>query len=94
MNYKDYLYVFMLIGFCTPAETGMLERAAKVMEVNCRKGGAGDSYSLNSTATLITTDASASVRTVFYGAVFKDGKLDLSGKPDRYTFSCRSYAGY
>lgn len=94
MNYKDYLYVFMLIGFCTPAESDMLSRAAKVMEVNCRKGGAGDSYTLNSAATLISTEASASVRTLFYGAAFKDGKVDFSGKPDRYIFSCSSYAGY
>ena len=94
MNYKEYLYVFMLIGFCTGAEPEMLARASKVMEVNCRKAGAGDSYTLNSAATLIVTDASCSVRTVFYGAAFKDGKLDFSGKPDRYKFSCRSYAGY
>lgn len=95
MSYKDYLFVFTLIGFIAPSESSMLSRMAHVMEVNCdqKEGGSG-SYTLNKAVTLLGAKTSGSVKTLFFGAVFNDGQLDMSGKPDRYTFTHSSYMGY
>lgn len=95
MTYKDYIYIFTLIGAMANS-SNMLERAALVMQYNCNQNGAkndGDDYNLNKAATLFYCKSSASVSTVFYGAVFRDGVLDLSGKK-RYEFSLASYMGY
>ena len=93
MSYKDYLYIFTLIGLCAN-DSNMLQRAAQIMTVNCRKKLGDDDYSLNEAVTFIGAKTKGSVKTVFYGAVFSDGKLDFSGKPDRYSFTRTAYMGY
>ncbi|MGN1119404.1 MAG: DUF5702 domain-containing protein, partial [Oscillospiraceae bacterium] len=103
MTYKDYLYIFTLIGSFDNKNTAMFERAAKLMQANCERRGAAtnytdgnlnkDIYSLNKSYTLIQATSGASTSTVFYGAVFKDGELDLSGRKD-YEFTYMSYMGY
>lgn len=93
MSYKDYLYIFTLIGLCAN-DSNMLQRAAQIMTVNCQKKLGDDDYSLNEAVTFIGAKTKGSVKTVFYGAVFSDGKLDFSGKPDRYSFTRTAYMGY
>lgn len=92
MDYKEYLYLFTIIGLACN-ESNMLQRAAVLMEVNCKKNGAPDNYDINRAYTLIEGRGYCSVPTVFYGAVLKDGKWEFSGS-NKYEFSCRSYAAY
>ena len=103
MTYKDYLYIFTLLGSFDNKNTAMFERAAKLMQANCERRKAPtnytdanlgkDIYSLNAAYTLIQATSGASTSTVFYGSVFKDGELDVSGRKD-YEFTYMSYMGY
>lgn len=97
MTYKDYMYVFTLIGFVANRDA-MLERAALLMQANCKVRGAeansGDTYTLNEARTFFSATAAASTSTVFYGAVFKDGKLDMSAARKKYEFTYCTYMGY
>ena len=92
MDYKEYLYLFTVIGLACN-ESNMLQRAAVLMEANCKKNGAPDDYDINKAYTLIEGKGYCSVPTVFYGAVFKDGKWEFSGS-NKYEFSYRSFAAY
>ncbi len=92
-TYKDYLYVFTLIGAMANS-SNMMMRTAQMMAANCRNNGAASDYTLNNATTLLRADVQGKVGTLFYGAVFtEDGQLDLSGRTD-YEFKYSSYMGY
>ena len=93
MTYKDYMYVFLAIGFMTPAENNMLNRTAKLISANCSQMGGGDDYTLNKAVTLIGAEVKGSVRTTFYGAMYEDGEFKPS-LSNKYTFTTKSYMGY
>ncbi len=92
-TYKDYLYVFTLIGSMAN-NANMLQRTAQMMAANCRNNGEDSDYDLNGAKTVLRADVQAKVGTVFYGGRFtEDKRLDLSGKRD-FEFSYSSYMGY
>ncbi len=94
MTYQDYMYVFVVIGYLGNRDA-MLQRAAKLMQANCiARGGASDDYTLNTARTFFEIKTAASTSTVFYGAVFKDGELDMSGARKKYEFTHMAYMGY
>lgn len=95
MTYKDYLYIFTLIGsLVDSARDQMLQRAALLMQANCKQAGADDDYTLNEAHTFFEVTSGASTSTVFFGAVYKDGKLDMSGARKKYEFTQTVYMGY
>ena len=92
-TYKDYLYVFTLIGSMAN-NNNMMMRTAQMMAANCRNNGESSDYTLNTATTLLRADVQAKVGTVFYGATFDDEKrLDFTGRRD-YEFTYSSYMGY
>ena len=93
MTYKDYMYVFLAIGFMTPAENNMLNRTAKLISANCAQMGGGSDYTLNKAVTLIGAEVNGSVRTTFFGALYEDGKFSPSLN-NKYIFSTKTYMGY
>lgn len=93
MTYQDYMYVFTLIAVFANRDN-ILERAALLMQANCRVRGASDDYDLNKARTFFAIEVGASTSTVFYGAVFKNRKLDMSGARKKYEFTYKSYMGY
>lgn len=93
MSYQDYLTIFMIISVTT-GDTNQLERAAQLMTVNVRKVSGDMKYDLNNTYTLFKAESTASVRTVFYGAIFEDGKLKMPDNSGKYSFRYVSYLGY
>jgi len=94
MTYQDYLYIFVLIGYVANRDA-MLQRAALLMQANCvARGGEKSGYTLNTARTFFQITSGASTSTVFYGAIFKDGELDMSGARKKYEFTQMAYMGY
>lgn len=93
MSYQDYLTIFTLVSVISGANN-QLERAAKLMTGNIRKVSGKSDYDLNKACTVLKAESSASVKTVFFGAVFEDGKFNFSTNPGKYCFTYDSYLGY
>lgn len=93
MSYQDYLTLFMIISVAT-GDTPQLERAAQLMTVNIRMTTGNKNYDLNNACTIFKAESTASVRTVFYGAVFENGKLKMPDTSGKYSFKYISYLGY
>lgn len=93
MSYQDYLTIFMMISVAT-GDVNQLERMSQLITANVRKVSKNTDYDLNKAHTLFKAESAASVRTVFFGAVYEDGKFDLSNNPGKYSFRYSSYLGY
>lgn len=93
MDYKDYLYLFSLIGTHTN-EAGMLERAAKLMQLNIRAEKDMESYNINAACTVIRAETRATVNTVFLGTLIVDRQIDTNSRLGVVRFRHTAYAGY
>lgn len=93
MSYQDYLTIFMLISVTT-GDANQLERMSQLITGNIRKVIGSDDYDLNKAYTLFKAEGAATVRTIFFGAVYEDGKLNLSNNPGKYSFTHSAYLGY
>lgn len=93
MSYKDYMYVLTLIAVFANRDN-ILERSALLMQANCKIRGEDKDYTLNTARTFFSVKVGASTTTTFYGAVFKDGKLDMSAARKKYEFTYSNYMGY
>lgn len=93
MSYQDYLTIFMMISVAT-GDANQLQRASQLMTINIRKSTGNKSYDLNKTVTVYKATGTATVKTVFYGSLFEDGKFKLNDKPSKYSFRHTAYMGY
>lgn len=93
MSYQDYLTIFMLISVVT-GDVSQLERMSQLITGNVRKAIGSKKYDLNTAYTLFKAEGAATIRTVFFGAIYEDGKLNLSNNPGKYSFTHSAYLGY
>ena len=93
MSYQDYLTIFMIISV-TAGGDKQLQRAAQLITVNVRKVTGNMGYDLNEAHVLFKAESTASVRTVFFGAMLEDGKIKMPDNKSKYSFKHISYLGY
>lgn len=93
MTYKDYLYLFSLIG-THAGEDAMLERAAKLMQINITAVQKGKAYNINAACTVLCAETGASVNTVFLGTLIQDGQVVRDKKIGEFSLRYKTYAGY
>ncbi len=94
MTYKEYLYLFTVLGLAFN-ETNMLERTAQLMCANCRKNPGSESYDINKACTVIELEAGASIRTVFLGTAWSNETNGwIYPASNKYSYTITAYAGY
>ncbi len=93
MTYKDYLYVFLIIGTIGSTDK-VLERAAQLMEVNIEHQS-GKEYDINKGVTMFNIYTSAKVKTSIMGRYADNNGITLKNFSDGYyNIELRSFAGY
>lgn len=93
MSYQDYLQVFMIISVLASGDD-LLERSAQLISANVAKESGNKDYDLNKARTLLRVDGTATVRTVFLGSVYQNGKLTMANANGKYSFTHTTYLGY
>lgn len=72
LNYKEYLYAFMLVGICVDNNNSMISRTAAVIQMNISKGmeDAGKQnadFDMTKSYTMVSVTSSAKVGATFLG---------------------------
>lgn len=93
MTYKDYLYVFLILGTIGGTDK-VLERSAQLMEVNIEHQS-GKDYDINKGVTMFNIYTSAKVKTSIMGRYADNNGITLKNFSDGYyNIELRSFAGY
>ena len=95
MSYKDYLYVFLILGMINGTETE-LSRAAQLMQTNINHQAVeGGNYEINKGVTMFNVYTSAKVKTSVMGRFADSEGITLKNFSDGYyEIQIRSFAGY
>lgn len=93
MSYKDYLYLFLILGLINGSETE-LTRAAQLMQCNIQHRGQSD-YNINTSVTMFNVYTSSKVKTSVMGRVADSNGITMKHLSDGYyNIEIRSFVGY
>lgn len=93
MSYKDYLYLFLILGLINGSETE-LTRAAQLMQCNIQHRGQND-YDINTSVTMFNVYTSSKVKTSVMGRVADSNGITMKHLSDGYyNIEIRSFVGY
>lgn len=93
MTYKDYIYVFLIIGTIGGTDK-ILERSAQLMQVNIEHQS-GKDYDINKGVTMFNIYTSSKVKTSVMGRYADNNGITLKNFSDGYyNIELRSFAGY
>lgn len=93
MSYKDYLYLFLVIGLINGSESE-LTRAAQLMQCNIQHRGQSD-YDINKSVTMFNVYTASKVKTSVIGRYADNNGFTMRNLSDGYyNIEIRSFAGY
>lgn len=93
MSYKDYLYLFLILGLINGSETE-LTRAAQLMQCNIQHRGQTD-YDINKSVTMFNVYSASKVKTSVMGRYADSNGFTMKNLSDGYyNIEIRSFVGY
>lgn len=93
MTYKDYLYLFLLLGMLNGSDKE-LTRAAQLMQCNIQHRGE-TGYNINKAVTMFNVYTSSKVKTSIIGRYADSNGFTMKNLSDGYyNIEIRSFAGY
>lgn len=93
MTYKDYLYLFLLLGMLNGSDKE-LTRAAQLMQCNIQHRGEKE-YNINKAVTMFNVYTSSKVKTSIIGRYADSNGFTMKNLSDGYyNIEIRSFAGY
>lgn len=93
MSYKDYLYLFLVLGLINGSESE-LTRAAQLMQCNIQHRGQSD-YDINKSVTMFNVYTASKVKTSVIGRYADNNGITFKNLSDGYyNIEIRSFAGY
>jgi hypothetical protein len=78
MNYRDYLKLFVLLGFAANGNA-MLRRTAELIQINMNSAPGGEDFNIAAAPTFVTVSVCAGVGTLFAGRLLTGAEGAVNG---------------